>query len=160
MRRRDRLPYLLAALVAAVLFVKALELEVESAFGPGPGVFPQIAAGATLAIAVALTLIPALSRDSDAAAAKPVLARAERRTFLLTMAALPLMVIGSAWLGFLVTCVLVALLLCWAAEGRSPLGALAFGLACGVVGTIGLGHLMHIDIPYGAADSLLLGLVR
>jgi hypothetical protein len=59
-----------------------------------------------------------------------------------------------------VTCVLVALLLCWAAEGRSPLGALAFGLACGVVGTIGLGHLMHIDIPYGAADSLLLGLVR
>lgn len=160
MRWRDRLPYLGATLLAALLLHAALQLEWESAFGPGPGVFPQIATGVTLALAVALLLVPAFSREATDGEAEPPLAPDERRSFLLYMAALPLMVVGAAWLGFLLTCVLLALVLCWGAERRSPLAALSYGLGCGVIGTIGLGHMMHIEIPYGVADSMLLDLIR
>jgi len=156
---RDRLPYLGAALLAALFFSRALELEWESAFGPGPGVFPRIATGVALGLAVTLLLVPALSRETAGEAEEP-LAPAERRSFLLYLAALPLLVVGAAWLGFLLTCVLMALVICWGAERRSPLAALGFGLACGATGTIGLGHFLHIELPYAAADSLLLGLVR
>jgi hypothetical protein len=157
---RDRLPYLGAALLAAVLLSQALQLEWESAFGPGPGVFAQITTALALFLALALLLVPALSRDIGVEEAEPPLEPAERRSFLLYMAALPLMVVGSAWLGFLLTCVLVALLLCWGAERRRLVFALAFGLGCGALGTIGLGHFLHIEMPYGVADSLLLSLVR
>jgi hypothetical protein len=159
MRWRDRLPYLGAVVLAALCLLRALDLEWESAFGPGPGVFPRIATGLALFLALALLLVPALSRDTGGETEAP-LAADERRSFLLYMAALPLMVVGAAWLGFLLTCVLVALVVCWGAERRSPLAALGFGLACGAIGTIGLGHLLHIELPYGAADSLLLDLVR
>jgi hypothetical protein len=159
MRWRDRLPYLGAAVLAALLLTHALDLEWESAFGPGPGVFPQIATGMALALALLLLLVPAFSREAPREAEEP-LGPAERRSFLLYMAAPPLMVAGAAWLGFLLTCVLMALVICWGAERRSPLAALGFGLACGAIGTVGLGHMLHIELPYAAADSLLLGLIR
>jgi hypothetical protein len=159
MRWRDRLPYLGAALLAALFFSSASGLEWESAFGPGPGVFPQIATGLALILALALLLVPAFSLEAGGEVEQP-LEPDERRSFLLYMAVLPVLVIGAAWLGFLLTCVVVSLVICWGAEKRSPFAALAFGLVCGVIGTIGLGHMLHVEIPYAAADSLLLSLIR
>lgn len=154
----QRLPYLGATILALVLLSQALRLEDFSPFGPGPGIFPQIAAGVATAIAVLLLLIPALSREPDAtpAASEEALAPAERRTFRLYMAGMVLLVAGSAWLGFVVTCVLVTLLLTWFAEGQSFRKALVFGLVCGIAGTLGLNFALQIEVPYGLVDSLLL----
>jgi hypothetical protein len=158
MRLTDRLPYAAAAIIAALFLWQAMRLEDFSPFGPGPGIFPQIATGLATAIAVLLLLIPVLSREGDA---KPgdkeeALAPEERRTFRLYMAALLLLVAGATWLGFLLTCMLVTLLLTWFAERQKLHKALLFGLICGITGTLGLGFMMQIEIPYGAADSLLM----
>lgn len=158
MFRRERLVPFGAAALGLLFLSQALRLDYESAFGPGPGVFPQIVTGMAVALAVALLLVPALSREVEATPgeAEEALAPPERRTFRLYVASLVLLVVGSAWLGFVVTALLVALLLTWFAERRPLHHALLFGLACGAVGTIGLGFAMQIEVPYGAIDSLLL----
>jgi hypothetical protein len=159
--RSERLPYIAAAAVALLLLSQAMRLEDFGPFGPGAGIFPQITAGLAAALALALVLVPALGREAAApgAAEEPV-GPEERRTFHLYIAGLVLMVVGSAFLGFAVTTILLALLIAWLAERRPFHSALLFGLACAVIGTIGLGHYMEIEMPYAAADSLLRSLVR
>lgn len=160
MFRADRLPYLGATAVALLLLSQALRLEVFGPFGPGAGLFPQIAAGLATALAVLLLLVPALSREVEPPVPEEPIAAEELRTFRLYVAGLVLLVVGSAWLGFVVTTVLLALLLTWFAERRPWYHALLFGLVCGIIGTIGLGHYLEIEVPYGAADSFLRQLVR
>jgi len=159
--RSDRLPFLGATVLAAVFLSQAFRLEDYSPFGPGPGIFPQIATVFATALALLLLLVPFLSHDSDQPPAPPEeIGPEEQRVFRLYMAGFLLLVVGSAWLGFLVTSVLVALLLCWRAERRSLRDSLLFGLACGLIGTVGLGYYLQIEVPYALADSLLMRLIR
>lgn len=159
--RAERLPYLAAGIAALAMLSQALRLDYLGPFGPGPGIFPQITTALASVIAIVLLLVPALSRDPGAAPrAEEAPGPEERRVFRLYMAGLVLMVVGSAWLGFAVTAVLLALLLAWFAERRPWRSALLFGLACGAAGSIGLGHFLEIEMPYAAADSLLRSLVR
>jgi MFS family permease len=157
----ERLPYLAATAVALLFLWQALQLEDFGPFGPGAGIFPQITAGLTVALTIALLLVPAFSRERGAEREEEEeLAPDERRTFRLYIAGLVLLVVGSAWLGFVVTAVLLTMLLTWFAERRPWHHAFIFGLICGAVGTIGLGHYLEIEMPYAAVDSLLRQLVR
>lgn len=162
MRLAERLPYL-AALAAAGLFLsQALRLEYFGPFGPGAGIFPQIATGIATALALLLLLVPALGRGGGGVepAQDADIQPEELRTFRFYIAGMVLMVVGAAWLGFFVTCVLLALAITWQAERRPLPRALAFGAICGVVGSIGLGRYLEIELPYTAVDSWLRSLVR
>ncbi len=160
MFRAGRLPYLAASAVALAFLSQALRLEYFGPFGPGAGIFPQIATGLASLIAIILLLVPALSGDAVDGPPVEKLGAEEERTFRLYIAGLLLMVVGSAWLGFIVTTVLLALLLTWFAERQPWPRALAFGLICGLAGTVGLGHFMEIEVPYTAVDSFFRQLVR
>jgi MFS family permease len=158
--RAERLPYLGATIVALLFFSQALRLEDYGPFGPGAGLFPQIATGIALALAVTLLLVPALGHEPPSAEPEEVPAPEELRTFRLYMAGLLVMVVGAAWCGFLLSCVMLTMLLTWFAERRPWQHALVFGLVCGLIGTVGLGHFLEIELPYGAVDSWARQLVR
>jgi len=162
MFRAERLPYLAAAGAALLLLSQAVRLEDFGPFGPGPGIFPQITSGLASAIAVLLVLVPALGRGGGSVepAQEQEVQPEELRTFRFYIAGLVAMVAGAEWLGFFVTCLLLALLITWQAERRPWPRALFFGATCGVIGSVVLGHFLEIEMPYAAADSWLRSLVR
>jgi hypothetical protein len=154
-------------LAAALLFLwQAVDLEMWTIVGPGPGLFPSIAAGICAVLAGLLALFPALGDDSRTSVVESEpepqtpMDSGERRIFLAYCLVLPFLYVGSLYLGFFLLAVVVVMTLTWWAEGRDWRSALAFGVACGVVGVIGFNHFLSTSIPLSALDQTLLRLVR
>jgi hypothetical protein len=89
---------------------------------------------------------------------EPPMFAAERRIFWIYCFILPLLVVGSAYLGFLLLSIVLAMTLTWWAEGRNWRGALIFGLACGLAGDIGFSHFLGTSVPQTELDQILLRL--
>lgn len=162
----ERIAFAGCLVVALVALWQADELDMWTIVGPGPGLFPSIAAGLCALFAAMLVLFPALGDDRKTSAVEeeaepePPLDARERRVFIAYCLALPFLVIASLHLGFVLLSVTVVMLLTWLAEGRDWRAALAFGVAAGVVGVIGFNHYMATSIPLGPVDQMLLRLVR
>lgn len=162
----ERIAFAGCLVVALLALWQADELDMWTIVGPGPGLFPSIAAGFCALFAAVLVLFPALGDDRKTAAVEEEsepeasLTAHERRVFIAYCLTLPLLVVASLHLGFLLLSVVVVMLLTWLAEGRDWRAALAFGVACGVVGVIGFNHYMATSIPLGPLDQMLLRLVR
>lgn len=158
----------LACLIAALLYLQqALDLDMWTVVGPGPGLFPAIATSFCCVLAALLLLFPRLGDDTATAATReeveeedPAMLASERRVFWIYCLILPLLVAGSAWLGFLLLSIGLAMTLTWWAEGRSWRGALMFGLACGLVGNIAFSHFLGTSVPQTEVDQTLLRLIR
>ena len=160
-RRFERLLGLGAMLVAGALFWQANDLPFTDFMGPGPGLFPQVVTGFTCAMAALLVLFPGpavQSREGDPGHAPA--GAAERRSFALYAVALPFLAVGSAFLGFLATSLVLALALTWFAEGRPLRSALLFGLGCGLVGIFVFGEMLEVTLPLSEIDRSLLRLAR
>lgn len=153
----ERIPYLGCFLFAGAFLWQASALEDWGIFGPGPGLFPQVVTGVACLVAAVLLVKPSLARARDGKddEHEAPLAAAERRVFLYYGAALFLLVIGAAWLGLLLTSVLLAVLLTGMAERRGLYKAVLFGLVCGLFGVIVLGRYMDVVIPETAIEKTI-----
>src|SRR6185436_16004982 len=129
----ERSPFLTGFCVAALLLWQAVNLDAWSIIGPGPGLFPMLTTAFCCAVAGLLFLFPQLARsvtDSEREP-EPALDPAERRIFIITCLALPLLAVISVYLGFFVTSLILVMGLTWFAERRSWRSALVFALLCG-----------------------------
>ncbi len=162
MRAKERLPYLVALAIALMFLWQAVALDSWTFLGPGPGLFPQLTTGIAALIALLLACFPRLAAGDARASQQdePALDRADRRRLAIYGLALPFLAFGSAFLGFIVTSLCLALALTWQAERRPWPHALAFGAICGVVGEIGFGRLLGASLPETAIEQSLLGLLR
>lgn len=162
MRAMERLPYLVALVIALILLRQAFMLESWTFMGPGPGLFPQLTTAVAAAIALVLTCFPGLAagQSQATAEAEPILDTEDRRRVAIYVLALPFLALGSALLGFVVTSVSLVLALTWQAERRRWLHAMTFGAICGLVGLLGFGRLLGASLPETIVEQSLLGLLR
>ncbi len=158
----ERLTFLAGFCLSLLFLWQAMGLDVWSIIGPGPGLFPLVTTAFCAAVAGLLFLFPTLARshtDSEREPEQPM-EPAERRTFLVYCAALPLLAVVSVTLGFFLTSIALVMALTWAAERRSWRAALLYGTLCGLVGVIGFGHILGASLPATQIDNILLRLVR
>jgi hypothetical protein len=157
-----RAPYLVCFACTVVLLVQSLDLDNWGVFGPGPGLFPKIVTGFCCIIALLLTVSPPITQTTGPSAGQEEgpLAPPERRTFRIYVLSLILLTVGTAWFGFLLTSVMLALVVTWWGERQSWLKALAFGLACGLAGVIGAGTYMEGGVPTIILDQFIIRLLR
>jgi Tripartite tricarboxylate transporter TctB family len=158
----ERLTFLIGFSFALLLLWQATGLDTWSVIGPGPGLFPVLTTAFCCIVAGLLFLFPSLARthvDTERAS-EPPLELAERRTFAIYCAALPLLAVCSAYFGFFLTSVILILVLTWLAERRNWRSALVYGVLCGTVGVIGFGFFLGASLPTTEIDNFLLQLVR
>lgn len=158
---KRRLPYVLSLVIAAALLVESRGLDTWDVFGAGPGLFPRAVLVLVLAVSAALAAFPGLAEPRGAAddGAAPS-ERGPLRTIWLYVLSLPALAVASAWTGFIAMSVGTALLLTWLAEGRRLRAALAFGLIVGIVGVIGFGMLLDVNIPEDDLDRQIVRALR
>jgi len=158
----ERLTFLIGFGLALFLLWQAARLDTWSVIGPGPGLFPILTTAFCCVVAGVLFMFPSLARshvEPDRAPESPM-EPAERRTFVIYCAALPLLAVASAYFGFFLTSVILVLVLTWLAERRNWRSALIYGVLCGTVGVIGFGYFLGASLPATDIDNFLLQLVR
>ena len=158
----ERLTFLIGFGFALLLLWQAAGLDPWSVIGPGPGLFPVLTTAFCCIVAGLLFMFPSLARshvEPDRAPESPM-EPAERRTFVIYCAALPLLAVASAYFGFFLTSVILVLVLTWLAERRNWRSALVYGVLCGTVGVIGFGYFLGASLPATEIDNFLLQLVR
>ncbi len=157
---KERLAFLASLGVALVFVWEASGLDAWSIMGPGPGLFAQAVTLFVAAVAAVLAAFPRLAADGKKAEAEPEMGPAEKRAFWSYAGALVFLALAPAFLGFILTSLILVMALSWGAEGRGWRPVLVFALLCGVAGVIGFGHVLGASIPLGAADRFLLQLLR
>ena len=121
------------------------QLETWSFVGPGAGLFPSAIAYVCVALSAVLLLFPGTENGADEAEEQP--GPEERRTFRSYLAALVLICFTTSYLGFLATAILLAVLVSWFGERRRIAPVIGFGLLCGVIGIVGFGYYLGVEIP-------------
>jgi len=158
----ERLTFLIGFVLALFLLWQAASLDTWSVIGPGPGLFPILTTAFCCVVAGVLFMFPSLARshvEPDRAPESPM-EPAERRTFVIYCAALPLLAVASAYFGFFLTSVILVLVLTWLAERRNWRSALIYGVLCGTVGVIGFGYFLGASLPATDIDNFLLQFFR
>ena len=182
--RGARLAALFMLALALIGLWKLSSLERWSIEGPGPGLFPMLAAGVFALLAVVVLIWPGQvgnSADDDSAEdgnevkannladGSPSAgasdnssrdARDNRRTFALYALSLLMLAFGAAFAGFTITALAVAVIIVRFAERRTWFAALSYGLICAVIGLIGFGWLLRVDLPSTAIERAIFALVR
>lgn len=172
---RGTLSRLLASprLAAAGLLVVALvalwhgsRLSRWSFDGPGPGLFPMLVAAVCALLALLVWVFPgqAGAADSDAPEQATTSSngrdRASDGTFVIYSLALLVLAGGASFAGFTLTCLSVAILIVRFAEGRSWRAALLYGTVSALIGLVGFGWLLRVDLPMSGIDRALLSVLR
>ena len=143
------------------LLWQAWGLEDLTVFGPGPGLFPKALLTLGCLLSALLIVFPSIGVDRSAQPdEEPPLGPAERRTYFTYIASFFVLVIGSAYMGFVLTCVAVAILVIWFGARHPLRNALFFGATCGIVGIVGFGHYMQVELPVGPIDQMILRWLR
>lgn len=134
--------------------------------GPGTGIFPQVLSGMAVVLSVLVLLFerrdagPPDSGDGEGVARYDLAEPAERRVFHFYLLALALLVVGSWWLGFIVTVTLVIITIMRFGEGVGWRATLLTAASVVAVGQLGFGWLLQVSLPAGPADRALLALMR
>lgn len=182
--RGARLAALLMLAIALIGLWKLSSLERWSIEGPGPGLFPMLAAGVFALLAVVVMIWPGqvdISADDDSAedgseveannlanssasasasGGSGRAAPANKPAFVLYALSLLMLAFGSAFAGFTITAMAVAVIIVRFAEHRSWFAALSYGLICAVIGLVGFGWLLRVDLPSTAIERAFFALVR
>ena len=106
------------------------------------------------------TIVPA-----DGAFFHPLLTCSAARCFVtcataLYVVALLALAAGAAFGGYVVTVIAVSLLVLRFAERRSWTHAIVYGVACAVIGLVGFGWLLRVDLPESPIERAFYSLVR
>jgi len=161
--RRTALGLLLAAVAT---FWQAQGLPRWGFDGPGTGIFPQVLSGIAIALSALVLLLErrgpqTLESDDNEAVSRYDLAEpAQRRVFHFYLLALVLLVVGTWWLGFIVTVAAVIITIMRFGEGVSWRATLITAFIVAAVGQFGFGWLLQVSLPEGPVDRALLGLMR
>jgi hypothetical protein len=142
---------------------QAWRLERWSFDGPGPGLFPLMVASVFVVLALIVLIWPGRSAATEAGDTDAIDPHTQQRTragFALYGVSLLVLAAGSALAGFTVTAVAVSILIVRFAEHRSWLAALTYGIGCSVVGLVGFGWLLRVDLPSGPIERAFFSLVR
>ena len=159
-RMTTRLTFGLALAIAIAFFWQATTLPRWDMFGPGPGLFPVIVSTAAAVFACLLVLFPSMGGEVTFAMDEEPMAPAEQRVFVAYALALPALIIGAYFLGFIGTSIVLALAISFYVEGRNWPAALAFGVFTGLGGVVIFHHYLDTPVPIGWLDSVALRLVR
>ncbi len=127
--------------------------------GPGPGLFPQLVAGACVLLAAIVLLSPARA-GAGTTERESAQTPETRRAFAVYAAAFFVLAAGTAWAGFVVTAVVVAVMIVRFAERRSWTAAIVYGVACAAIGMVCFGWLLRVDLPTGPIERAFFMLVR
>lgn len=158
-----RLAALCLLAAAAVGLWQALQLERWGFDGPGAGLFPQIVAGVCVLLSIVVLVLPgraASTEDGDTNEIDDATRAATRSTFSLYVVALLVLAAGAAFGGFVVTVIAVTLLVLRFAERRSWRHAIVYGVACALIGLVGFGWLLRVDLPESPIERAFYSLVR
>ncbi len=134
--------------------------------GPGTGIFPQVLSVIAIALSALVLLLdrrapePADNGDNEAVSRYDLAEPAQRRVFHFYLLALALMVVGTWWLGFIVTVALVIITIMRFGEGVSWRATLITTACVVLVGQLGFGWLLQVSLPEGPLDRAVLGLMR
>ena len=151
--------------VGLVLLWQAFRLDRWGIFGPGPGLFPQALAVLACAFALLMLLIPKMAQDPSTHVTHedddegPMQPR-ERRAFYGYLLCLIAMVVATTWSGFIATAVAMTMVTTWWGERRPWYKALAFGLISGLIGVIGFGYYMQVELPQSELELWILRFFR
>ena len=149
--------------VALVALWQVSRLERWSIEGPGPGLWPLMVTLMFVALALVVLIWPGRAGETEEGDTDTIDARTARETrsrFGLYSMSLLVLAGGSAVAGFTLTSVAVSVLIVRFAEGRSWLAAFVYGLACAVIGLVGFGWLLRVDLPAGPIERAFFSLVR
>ena len=149
--------------VALVGLWQAWGLERWAIDGPGAGLWPTIVASVCVALAVVVLIWPgsqASTEEGDTDALDPAERQRTASSFRLYSIALVVLAAGSAFAGFTLTALAVAVLIVRFAERRSWSSALIYGVVAAVLGLVCFGWLLRVDLPTGPIERAFLSLVR
>jgi len=105
--------------------------------------------------------VPGPVRASVDADADDVDARIETRdTFAWYVVALLALTAGAMLAGFTITALLVSVIIVRFAERRSWRAAITYGVVCALVGLVGFGWLLRVDLPESGIERQFYALVR
>ncbi|MFT3801131.1 MAG: tripartite tricarboxylate transporter TctB family protein [Burkholderiaceae bacterium] len=159
--RGARLTALGLLVVALVGLSQVWGLERWGLDGPGPGLFPLVIAVVCVVLAAWLLVVPGPVRAGVEADADDVGSRIETRdTFAWYVVALLALTVGAMTAGFTITALLVSVIVVRFAERRSWRAAIAYGVVCALVGLVGFGWLLRVDLPEGRIERQFYSLVR
>lgn len=153
-------------LVAGIALWQTSRLSRWSFDGPGPGLFPMLVAGACALLALLVVVFPGRDEPNDADSASAIEnATTERdqasgKTFHIYSLGLLVLAVGASFAGFAATCLTVAVLIVRFAEGRSWRAALLYGAISAVIGLVGFGWLLRVDLPMSVIDRAVLSVLR
>lgn len=153
-------------LVAAIALWQTSRLSRWGFDGPGPGLFPMLVASVCALLALLVLVFPgrgeASEADDAAAAGNRTPGRAEVSDNVFHIYSLGLLVLaaGASFAGFTLTCLTVAILIVRFAEGRSWRAALLYGVISALIGLVGFGWLLRVDLPMSPIDRAVLSVLR
>ena len=142
---------------------QAWGLERWSFDGPGPGLFPSLVVGVFVVLAVVVTIWPGragATEDGDTDEIDAAERARTRQTFALYALSLVVLALGAATVGFTLTCLAVAVLIIRGAERRSWTTAIVYGLVAALIGLVGFGMLLRVDLPTGPIEDRFFSIVR
>lgn len=152
--------------VAVATFWQAKALPRWGFDGPGTGIFPQVLSIMAIALSALVLLLerrkpePVDSGDGEAVARYDLAEPAQRRVFHFYLLALALLVVGTWWLGFIVTVIAVIVTIMRFGEGVGWRATLVTAASVVLVGQLGFGWLLQVSLPAGPVDRAVLGLMR
>jgi hypothetical protein len=163
MRQGERWGLVAMAAVGAVAIWQTVGLDMWNFSGPGPAMFPRAVGIAMIGLAVLCLVLP--RRESGPSEDEGVAdyfgaAPEDRRTFHHYLLALVAVVPAVAWAGFWLTAFGLIVFLMRVAEGKSLGSAVLTGAIVATVVVACFGGLLHVSLPAGPIDDLLLRLVR
>ena len=163
MKQGERWSLVALAAVGGVAIWQTMGLDMWNFSGPGPAMFPRAVGIGMVGLAVLCLLLP--RRETNVAEDEGVAdyltaSRGERRTFHCYLLALVAVVPAVAWAGFWVTAFGLIVFLMRVAEGKALGRALATGAIVATIVVVCFGGLLHVSLPSGPVDDLLLRLVR
>lgn len=131
--------------------------------GPGPGLFPQAVAVVAVALALVNLVLPrfgAASDEVDGDESDGVAGPEETRTALIYSLGLIWLVAGTFYAGFSVTVFVLMAGIIRFAERRSWLAAVIAAAAVTIVGLVGFGWALGVNLPEGPIDTTVLAYLR
>lgn len=153
-----------AILLAAAGFAYgAFRLASWTFDGPGPGLFPQAVAVVAVALALINLVMPrfgAVSDEVEGHESDGASGPEETRAALIYSLGLIWLVAGTFYAGFSVTVFVLLTGIIRFGERRSWLAAVIAAAAVTIIGLVGFGWALGVNLPEGPIDTTILAYLR